>query len=223
MIRFCRVIGIRLAFRIKLEQRVDVHDLNSGQTLETLSAETVRELFIEPDCARIPITGGVRKPFSILVEQDIIDSPGIDRHRIRLHLRRAFGKSGFDVCQQGIDIPAQNAVHFAAVVRKTGNLDKVDPARIRNRASHDPAASGSDINRQTVEHNTLSLIQTFMNSINHPTDAPPGKSGASTVTSRRLSPFFAARSIPYDSTPRIFAGFRFATSTIVLPISSSGV
>ncbi len=54
------------------------------------------------------------------------------------------------------------------------------------------------------------------------TTAPSGSS-PSTVTSFNTPPREAASSIPWDSTPRTMAGFKFATTTMVRPGNSSGV
>src|SRR5690554_798491 len=55
----------------------------------------------------------------------------------------------------------------------------------------------------------------------HRTRAPP-PTGFSGTTSASSSPFVAARSIPWESRPRIFAGFRLATTTISRPIKEAG-
>ena len=52
---------------------------------------------------------------------------------------------------------------------------------------------------------------------------PTGTESSIKVTQAEPSSLFPARSIPLDSTPQSFAGFRFATTIIFLPISSSGV
>jgi len=58
--------------------------------------------------------------------------------------------------------------------------------------------------------------------VTQPMEMPDGMS-PSIVTSLSVSPFLAARSIPWDSIPRIFAGLRLATMTMVLPTISAGV
>ena len=50
----------------------------------------------------------------------------------------------------------------------------------------------------------------------------PGATAASNVQSTALPSTEPASTIPFDSTPMSFAGFRFATSTIVFPTSASG-
>ena len=52
--------------------------------------------------------------------------------------------------------------------------------------------------------------------------AGTGPSGVTTLTSLGSPVVDAASSIPFDMTPRSFAGFRLVTTTICLPMSSSG-
>ena len=51
----------------------------------------------------------------------------------------------------------------------------------------------------------------------------PGARSPSTVRRLRPSPSLAAKSMPSDSSPRSFAGFKFATTTMLFPTSSSGL
>ena len=68
----------------------------------------------------------------------------------------------------------------------------------------------------------LSKAQFFCFRFFQPMETPEGMS-PSMVTSLSVSPFLAASSIPCDSMPRILAGLRLATMTMVLPTISSGV
>ena len=67
----------------------------------------------------------------------------------------------------------------------------------------------------------LPIVQVGMrvDKLHHRTIAPMGISTESTFSS---SPADAARTMPWDTMPRIFAGFRLMTMTTFLPISSSG-
>src|SRR5262245_61774171 len=57
----------------------------------------------------------------------------------------------------------------------------------------------------------------------HLTMLPLGTSeGTSSSTGFPSSPTDAARTIPFDSTPMSFAGFRFATTTMLRPTSAPG-
>ena len=48
----------------------------------------------------------------------------------------------------------------------------------------------------------------------------PGETGLSGCKSAKVSPSFAAKSIPSDVCPMSFAGFRFATTTTCFPTSN---
>lgn len=110
---------------------------------------------------------------------------------------------------------------------KVGMLRELDPSEACGGHSHGPGGCGAQPRNRTRAERGRRCRRAGRDLYPRTRDAQPtelpGGIVPSTVRRRTSPPAWAARSMPCDSTPRIFAGSRFATTTISLPTSSSGV
>ncbi len=151
--------GSRAAGGEKLVERVERQKLDSGDGIELVTRNALKNGVHDSIGAGVPIMIRRFEQRAAFIEQRIVDAPSVDAETIERGNRK-LAETPLHLRPQALNIPAQRRLRRKGLIGKAADLGHVENAGSKA-PQHRPPALGSQIERQKVRAHKVTATTIF--------------------------------------------------------------